>query len=97
MGVTAALGRLQALALVLVLCTTVFVVALQGAAAAGWGGRTEAGAAELLGAADFNSISGKSTIFWGEENNIGRYPPEYAAQLKQMRRLMHRVKLNNDR
>ncbi len=52
----------------------------------------------LAGAADFNSISGKATIFWGEEDGMpGRYPPEYAAQLKKMRRLVKRVKMNNDR
>ena len=90
------MGRVQSLVLVVVCCSAV-AVAFQNSAAAGWGGRTEAAAVELLGAADFNSISGKATIFWGEEDNIGRYPPEYAAQLKQMRRLMQRVKLNNNR
>ena len=48
---------------------------------------------ELEGAADFNSISGKATIFWGEEDGAsGRYPPEYTEQLKQMRRLVKRVR-----
>lgn len=59
---------------------------------AGWRGD------ELLGAADFNSISGKATIFWGEEEGApGRYPPEYAEQLKKMRKLVKRVQMNNDR
>jgi len=67
-------------------------VALHG----GWAGRR--GSDELLGAADFNSISGKATIFWGEEEGApGRYPPEYAAQLKKMRRLVKRVQMNNER
>jgi hypothetical protein len=53
---------------------------------------------KLLGAADFHSISGKATVFWGEEEGApGRYPREYARQLKRMRRLVQRVKMNNDR
>ena len=61
-------------------------------------GDTEPRADELLGAADYNTISGKATIFWGEEDGMpGRYPPAYAAQLKKMRRLVQQVKLNNER
>ena len=76
-----------AMAAVAVLVAAVVVVMVHG----------DAGSA-LLGAADFNSISGQGTIFWGEEEGSpGRYPPEYAAQMKRMRRLVKRVKLNNDR
>ena len=76
-----------AMAAVAVLVAAVVVVTVHG----------DAGSA-LLGAADFNSISGQGTIFWGEEEGSpGRYPPEYAAQMKRMRRLVKRVKLNNDR
>lgn len=61
-----------------------------------WGDAEQAD--ELLGAADYNTISGKATIFWGEEDGMpGRYPPAYAAQLKKMRRLVQQVKLNNER
>jgi len=61
-------------------------------------GDAEPQADELLGAADYNTISGKATIFWGEEDGMpGRYPPAYAAQLKKMRRLVQQVKLNNER
>jgi hypothetical protein len=85
-------SRVRALVAV-VACAIVAAVALGSAAAWRRGGRTA-----LTGAADFNSISGKATIFWGEEDGApGRYPPEYAAQLKKMRRLVKRVKMNNDR
>jgi hypothetical protein len=86
-------GRsLRALVVALVAVAVVACAVLSGARA-GWR-RPE----ELLGAADFNSISGKATIFWGEEEGVpGRYPPEYAAQLKKMRKLVKRVKMNNDR
>jgi hypothetical protein len=85
-------SRVRALVAV-VACAVVAAVALGSAAAWRRGGRTA-----LTGAADFNSISGKATIFWGEEDGApGRYPPEYAAQLKKMRRLVKRVKMNNDR
>jgi len=85
-------SRVRALVAV-VACALAAAVALGNAAAWRRVSRTA-----LTGAADFNSISGKATIFWGEEDGApGRYPPEYAAQLKKMRRLVKRVKMNNDR
>jgi hypothetical protein len=91
-GAPAGVRRMRALVVVLVAAAAAACVALYG----GRAGRR--GSDELLGAADFNSISGKATIFWGEEEGApGRYPPEYAAQLKNMRRLVQRVKMNNER
>jgi len=51
----------------------------------------------MVGASDFNSVSGWTHIFWGEDKgtNVGRYPPEYARQMKQMRLLMKRLKSSN--
>lgn len=55
------------------------------------------GRTELVGASDFNSVSGQTHVFWGEdpELHVGRYPPEYARQMKQMRLLMKRLKQTN--
>jgi len=51
---------------------------------------------ELLGAGDYNSISGQTTVYWGPGDlRVGRYPPEYAQQMKQMRLLMRRLKDSN--
>jgi len=50
------------------------------------------------GAAAFNSVSGQAKIFWGEEDGMpGRYPPEYAKQLKRMRELMRTVRENDSK
>lgn len=86
-------GRTLRVLVVALVAVAVVACAVLSGARAGWR-RPE----ELLGAADFNSISGKATIFWGEEDGVpGRYPREYAAQLKKMRKLVKRVKMNNDR
>jgi len=98
-GEAAPYGLVRAMLLVVVACAAaVAVVALHSSTGAGVRSPAEPRADELLGAADYNTISGKATIFWGEEDGMpGRYPPAYAAQLKKMRRLVKRVKLNNGR
>jgi hypothetical protein len=90
--------RSFALVLLVACAATAAVICALHSAAAGGRGHAEGPSDELLGAADYNSISGIGKIFWGEEEGApGRYPPAYAAQLKKMRRLMQRVRLNNDR
>eukprot|EP00960_Hanusia_phi_P070665 767360-Hanusia_phi.AAC.1 len=50
------------------------------------------------GAGAFNSVSGQAKVFWGEEDGMpGRYPPEYAKQLKRMRELMRTVRENDSK
>ena len=70
------------------------VVALVLVATSQLAGEVSVGGAQLLGssggaAGQYGSISGMTHIFWGEQEGMpGRYPPEYAQQLKSMRTLI---------
>ncbi|KAJ1482947.1 SRCR-like domain-containing protein [Baffinella frigidus] len=59
------------------------------------------GGVEMVGtsggaAGQYGSISGMTHIFWGEQDGMpGRYPPEYAQQLKSMRTLIKQIEASN--